>query len=668
MHAGLTRLLRAQPATGDRRIQRVWIRCGVLDPFFGFTWYREICMMCKLLKASMLALLAGTALADVRDNSLLRENSLRLQALLSEQPEIEFDPASLLVRFDASQSAEDIDFTISLGGGRVIERYSIVPGLVHATLDGISVQDAIDLFQQLPGVEYAEPDYIVRASVIPNDPGFGNLWGMNRTNDADIDAPEGWDIFRGNANFPVGVIDTGVQYTHPDLAANIWTNPGEIAGNGIDDDGNGFIDDTRGWDFVNNDNNPMDDNGHGTHCAGTIGGVGNNGIGVVGVMWTTKIVPLKFLGANGSGSITAALGCLQYATGKGIKVSSNSWGGGGYSQSFFNAIESSKAIGHIFVAAAGNSGTNNDTTPSYPASYTNDNVIAVASTTNTDAMSSFSQYGLTSVDIGAPGSSIYSTYPTNSYATLSGTSMATPHVAGVVTSVYGQNTSWTYTQVRSRVLSTARPIAALNGRCVTGGVVNLAAALVNNNSTPTISVTSPANGLVVAAGTAVSLSGTANDTQDGNITANIQWSSNLQGALGTGGSVNAATLAPGTHTITATVADSGGLTASATRSVTVNAVAGTVPGGPSGVRVYRVNGIANVTWIDNSANEWGFQVERQRSVGGVWGSDTIVGGTAANVTALLNAPPATGATWRYRVRAFNGAGYSTWSAYSIFGN
>lgn len=624
--------------------------------------------MHRLMTATTLALLAGTAIADIRDNDGIRANNLRLQGVLAEQPEVEYDPGSLLIRFDASQSVEDMDFTISLGGGKILERYTLVPGLVHATIDGMSVEDAIDLFQQIPGVDYAEPDFIVRASIIPNDSGFGNLWGMNQSADHDIDGPEGWDIFRGNPNFPIAVIDTGVQYTHPDLSANIWTNPGEIAGNGIDDDGNGYVDDVRGWDFVNNDNDPMDDNGHGTHCSGTIGAIGNNGIGVAGVVWNTKIVPLKFLNSSGNGSISAALGCLQYAAGKGVKVSSNSWGGGGYSSSFFNAIESSKSIGHIFVAAAGNAGTNNDATPSYPASYTNDNVIAVASTTSSDTLSSFSQYGATSVDIGAPGSSIYSTYPTNSYATLSGTSMATPHVAGVVVSVYGQNTSWTYSQVRSRVLSTARPIAALSGKCVTGGVVNLAAALVNNNSVPSISVATPTNGITISAGTNVLLSGTASDPQDGNLTASITWTSDLQGSLGTGGSVNFSTLAPGTHTITAMISDSGGLTASATRTVTVNAVAGTVPGGATAVRVYRVNGIANVTWTDASTNEWGFQVERQRNLNGVWGSDTIVGGTAANVTSLLNAPPATGASWRYRVRAFNGAGYSAWSPYSIFGN
>ena len=222
-----------------------------------------------------------------------------------------------------------------------------------------------------------------------------------------------------SANVLVGVIDTGVDYNHPDLAANIWTNPGEIAGNGIDDDGNGYIDDVHGYDFVNNDGDPMDDNGHGTHFSGTIGGVGNNGIGVAGVNWNVKIMALKFLDSGGSGSTANAVAGVQYATMMGVDVTSNSWGGGGFSQALYDAIDAAGAANIAFVAAAGNNGANNDTSPAYPAAYDLPNIISVAATDDNDELASFSNYGAASVDLGAPGVDILSTLPGNQYGLLS---------------------------------------------------------------------------------------------------------------------------------------------------------------------------------------------------------------------------------------------------------
>ncbi|XVJ59247.1 MAG: S8 family serine peptidase [Tepidisphaera sp.] len=622
--------------------------------------------------ALVVAACAGSALASVQvqTDNIIAESNHRALAALDAQPTLEYDPGSVLVKFSTQGRGADrmISQAAALVGGEVVQRWTVVPGLVHLTVNSMSVEDAIRVLSAMPEVEYAEPDFYVRALVTPNDPSYGQLWGMNQTNDADIDAPQGWDIFTGNPNFVVAVIDTGIQRTHPDLAANTWVNPGEIAGNSIDDDGNGFVDDLYGWDFVNNDNNPTDDNGHGTHCAGTIGAVGNNGVGVVGVVWNTKLAACKFLSASGSGSISAALSSLQYCIGKGIKVSNNSWGGGGFSQSMANALTTAANVGHIFVAAAGNGGYNNDTSPSYPASYTNPNVIAVAATASNDTLASFSQFGATSVDVGAPGVNIYSTYPTNSYTTLSGTSMATPHVAGVVTAVYGQNPSWTYQQVRDRIYATVRPVAALNGRCVTGGMVNLQAALVNNNNPPTINLTAPATNLTVNAGTVISYAATANDLQDGNISANIRWTSNLQGQIGTGSSFSHSTLMVGTHTITASISDSIGSTATATRTVVVNSIIGSLPGAPSFPRCYRSGAGVNVIWNDNSAGEFGFQIERQQRVSGIWVSTTVVGTTAGNVASYFDVPPLTGQAWRYRVRAFNGTGFSAWTPYASFSN
>ena len=307
----------------------------------------------------------------------------------------QFVPGSILVRFSPKMAPASRAHFRQLVGGTLEKEFDLVPGLEHIKVD-IDVQTALDRLKVFSGlVLYAEPDYIVSRCAPPTDPSYGVLWGLNNTGQtvngdpgiagADINAPEAWATTTGSPTTVIADIDTGVNYNHPDLAANSWINPGEIAANGIDDDGNGYIDDTRGWDFVNNDNNPIDDNGHGTHTAGTFGAVGNNGVGVTGINWQCKIMALKFLNASGSGSVTGALGALNYAVNKGVKVSNNSWGGGGFSQSMLDALNNAGAIGHIFVAAAGNGGAdqigdNNDSLPSYPASYNAANVISVAST------------------------------------------------------------------------------------------------------------------------------------------------------------------------------------------------------------------------------------------------------------------------------------------------
>ncbi|HCQ20978.1 MAG TPA: hypothetical protein DIU28_05840, partial [Anabaena sp. UBA12330] len=362
------------------------------------------------------------------------------------------------------------------------------------TLSGkTSVETTLATYRNSSLFKYIEPDYIVTTAATPNDPGFPQLWGLHNTGqgggtpDADIDAPEAWDIETGNPNLVIGVIDTGVDYNHPDLVGNIWTNPGEIAGDGIDNDNNGYIDDIRGWDFAYNDNNPMDVQGHGTHVSGTIAGKGNNGVGVTGVAWNAKIMPLKFLDDTGSGSTSNAISAINYATAKGVKITNNSWGGGGYSQALYDAINAAGQQGALFIAAAGNESNNNDTLPSYPASYNLANIISVASTTRTDSLSSFSNYGLTSVDLGAPGSDIYSTTPNNTYSTYSGTSMASPHVAGAAALVWSENPTWTAQQVKNTLMNTGDSIAALAGKTVSGKRLNVYNALVSS-SLPSVTV------------------------------------------------------------------------------------------------------------------------------------------------------------------------------------
>ena len=320
------------------------------------------------------------------------------------------------------------------------------------------VAEALATWSEDPRIEYIQPNYTLSiAATIPNDPNFSQLWGLSNTGqtggtaDADIDAPEAWDIQTGS-DILVGIIDTGIDYTHPDLVENIWTNPGEIAGNGIDDDGNGYVDDIHGYDFAYGDSDPMDGNSHGTHVAGTIAARGNDGTGVAGINWSAQLMALKFLDDSGSGYTYNALLAIEYATMMGARLTNNSWGGGGFDPAMYDAIAAAGTAGSLFVAAAGNASSNNDTTASYPASYDLENIISVASTDHNDTLSYFSNYGATSVDLGAPGSAIYSTVPGGGYDSFNGTSMASPHVAGVAALILAQDPSLTPAEVKQIIL------------------------------------------------------------------------------------------------------------------------------------------------------------------------------------------------------------------------
>jgi len=368
------------------------------------------------------------------------------------------------------------------------------------TINGRTINNPEELGEYLknsphPYIEYAEPNYIYSISLTPNDPMLGSLWGMNK-----IQAPQAWDTETDCSDVVVGVIDTGIDWTHPDLVNNIWQNLGEDADgdghvleyiggvwqfdpgdiDGIDNDGNGYADDFIGWDFKNNDNNPMDDNSHGTHCAGTIGAQGNNGLGVVGVCWQVKLMGLKFFGASGQGGYTSdAVAALNYATNKGVKITNNSWGGGGYSQTLYNAILNAQNNNAVFVAAAGNSSSNNDNFPHYPSNYTLPNIISVAASTPGDILAGFSCYGATSVDLAAPGSGILSTVPGGAYGNKSGTSMAAPHVTGAAALVYCPGMG--YADVKAAILNQVDVVPALAGKCVTSGRLNVFKALNNAN-------------------------------------------------------------------------------------------------------------------------------------------------------------------------------------------
>lgn len=372
----------------------------------------------------------------------------------------------------------------ALGGTQIGAQLPLVDGLYRVDLlDRRNVRKTVQAYERLPGVLYAQPDYFVQPAARPNDTSYDVQWHLNNTGqnggkvDVDLDAPEAWDITHGNGSAIVAVIDTGVDWTHPDLAANIWVNAGEIAGNGIDDDGNGYVDDVRGWDFANNDNNPMDDFGHGTHVAGILGAVGNNARGVSGVMWQVQIMPLKFIGANGGGAISDAIRALDYAVMMGATVSNNSWSVSTYDQALMDAIARARINDHIYVAAAGNNARNIDQYPAYPANYAVDNVLAVASVNRLGQLASTSNYGTNTVDLAAPGEGIYSTLPGNRYGTMSGTSMATPQVAATVALLREQHPDWNYQQVIDRLLSSVDRRPELATKVASGGRLNLARAL-----------------------------------------------------------------------------------------------------------------------------------------------------------------------------------------------
>lgn len=288
----------------------------------------------------------------------------------------------------------------------------------------MSVEQLISQYRADPDVEYAEPNYIIKKAALPDDPNFSFIWGLNNTGqtggiiDADIDAVEAWDVTKGSRNIIIAVIDSGIAYNHPDLSGNIWINTAEQSGkSGIDDDGNGYADDIYGWDFIDNDGYPLDLNSHGTHVAGIIGACGNNGIGITGIMWAVKIMPLRFLGVSGTGDTLNAADAIVYAADHGARIINASWAGYKYSNALYDAIDYVRKKGVLFVAAAGNEENNNDIEPAYPGSYNLPNIISVAATDDSDNLASFSNYGAKSVDLGAPGVSIYSTIPQFIYGT-----------------------------------------------------------------------------------------------------------------------------------------------------------------------------------------------------------------------------------------------------------
>jgi subtilisin family serine protease len=402
--------------------------------------------------------------------------------------------------------------------GRQISAFSRSNTSAQLISVSVSVSEALEALQNDPAVAFVEPNYRLTHTAVANDSYYtsGYLWGTygddspvcgpaNTTNQYGTDAEEAWNAgVTGSSNVYIGVIDEGIQITHPDLTANVWTNPFEPV-DGIDNDLNGFIDDVNGWDFANKNNSVFDvadGDDHGTHVAGTIGARGGDGVGIAGMAWNVKLISGKFLGPSG-GYVSDAIAAIDYfrdlKVRHGLKIValSNSWGGGGYSSSLHTAIIRAAKEGILFVAAAGNSGLNNDASASYPSNYSTlqgtslespasyEAVIAVAAMDSSGALASFSNYGATTVDIGAPGVDILSTVPTNAYSYYSGTSMATPHVSGAIALYASAFPFATAAEIRAAILSNARATSSMVGRIVTGGRLNLSGLFGALSNTPT---------------------------------------------------------------------------------------------------------------------------------------------------------------------------------------
>lgn len=400
-----------------------------------------------------------------------------------------FAPGELLVKFKNGTPATAAAATHERLGAELIETLGDLKWVRVKLPVNLPVEKALEEYGRLGEIEAVQPNFYYRLLAAPNDPQYPNagMYGLSR-----ISAPSAWDLTTGSAAVVVANIDTGVRYTHEDLAANMWTNAGETAGNGVDDDGNGFVDDFYGYDFRYNDANPIDENGHGTHTAGTIGAVGNNALGVVGVNWNVRIMAIKIYSPSGTDSTSAMLvNAYNYVRlmknrGVNIRVTNNSYGdcpeACGYDQATKDALDALGEAGVLNVFAAGNNGRDIDAAaPFYPASYALPSILSVASSTSTDARSGFSNFGPTSVDLAAPGSGIYSTTSGSnaSYGSSSGTSMAAPHAAGAAALLAAHNPNLSAASLKATLMNTVDALAAWNGVVKSGGRLNVDRALRN---------------------------------------------------------------------------------------------------------------------------------------------------------------------------------------------
>lgn len=441
-----------------------------------------------------------------------------------------FDHQSFLVLFAENTTKKERSTVIESVGGQLQDanddgvddrlRFILNGRMAKVTSkarngDATWVSTAVNTLARRPGVVIAEPNYRVDILRTPNDSFFDELWGLSNTGErngciagADIGARFAWDRTNGSSDIVVGVIDTGIDYNHGDLIDNLWTNPGEIAGNNVDDDDNGVTDDIYGYNTIDGSGDPMDEIGlgHGTHVAGTIGATGNNGYGAVGVNWRVKMMALKFFDAAGNGGyISQAIAAIDYAMvmklyyGVNLRVLSNSWGGGAYSEALAYAISDANDADILFVAAAGNDSSNNDILPMFPANYKLPNVMSIAATTCADRLADFSNYGARTVHLAAPGVDIWSTYVGGGLELMSGTSMATPHVSGAAALLLSYFPDMTTSELKARLMDSGTPVPALKSKTISGKRLNLAG--VFGDPQPPVTVDLASGGQTTAEGT-----------------------------------------------------------------------------------------------------------------------------------------------------------------------
>lgn len=577
---------------------------------------------------------------------------------------------------------DTLDLTLPTAGLRAAGSATETSGVLVQRLAvpaGMSVEEACARLGTAAGIAYAEPNRIVHRAAVPDDPYFGKQWGLNNSGQtlagnmgtltgiagADISAPAAWEV-RHDAPLIVAMLDSGLDLQHPDLVANLWTNPGEIAGNHIDDDGNGYADDLHGWNFVYNTGVPQDDDvdGHGTHTAGIVGAVGNNGRGVSGVAWSVQLMALKFLDSGGSGSIWDAATGIRYAANNGARIVNASYT---YPQACIPeipdsterlAIDYARGKGVLLVAAAGNYGCNNDYTPFYPASHPLANILSVAATDARDRLATWngggSNYGPKTVHLGAPGHNIYSTIPLNlrgaepggilGYGFLSGTSMAAPMTSGAAAVVWAQHPEWTYSQVSETLMATVDPLPGLTAKTVSGGRINLARALQGLSTTPE----PPSNLQATVVGAAITLTWLDNASNE---TVYI-----VERALADGAFNEVQRLVANSTTFADTSAADGNrwryrvkAMAGSLSSAYSNEAEATLPlQAPTGlVAVLTTSGV-DLTWQDHSRGEELFAIER------LAGTETVfreIATTGANVSHYSDNSARSAISYRYRVRA-----------------
>lgn len=626
---------------------------------------KVFCFLVVLLLASCGSDKAPSLSADSSSEINAPVSNITIQSILSNMEKGRYKEGELLVKFKSGVLATSSLKTHQSIGATSLKKFSVVPNLEHVKLpEGLSVRDAITKYMNDPSVEYAEPNYIKRALVIPNDTHFSLQWalqntgqsvkGINGTAGSDIHATAAWDITTGNAGVIVAVLDTGIDFSHPD-----FIHPDQSSN--ISNNGSNFVDTSKP---------PIDDNGHGTHVSGIIGAVGNNGIGIAGLMWSVQLMPLKFLDATGSGTIADEIAAIGFAVAHGAKIMNASFAGPDFSNPEYGAISSASNAGILLMAAAGNEDADNDSVPSYPASFSNPkdpklvkfnlpalpNIISVTATDQSDSLSFFSNFGLNSVQVAAPGVNILSTIPLNlppctfhsfasNYDFCSGTSQATPHVSGLAGLLYSVYPNFTYSQIRGTILRYVDNLSTLNNKIQTGGRINAYKAL-SSLLTPTNLSAGPASS------SQISLTWTDNATgEDGY---------KIERKSSGGDFIQIATTGPGSTSFTDSTLSEVTLytfrvrafnTIPADSSFSNEASATTPLNPPTNLTATAAStSQVNLVWTDNSQSEEGYKIERK----GPADADFVqIAQAGPNIATFSDSGLNASTTYTYRVRAFN---------------